>query len=316
MNPNTLFLAPMAGYTDLPFRLLEQKNGVDVLTSEMVSAKGIFYKDKKTQELLKSKGEKNFGIQIFGSDPEILAKVVTELEDQRKKSLISYDFIDFNIGCPAPKIVKNGDGSALLKNLDLLKDSLINITKKSEVPVTLKTRVGFDKDENVIKEVLKIAEDTGISRITIHPRTREQFYSGISDWEIAKEALDIAKIPVVLSGDIKTPEDAKRAYDMGFENLMIGRAAVENPFIFKQVKDFLETGDYKKTTSKDLANFAIDHIKLASELNSNKNNIIALRKHLASYTKGMKEAKKLRQQIFSIDNEKEMIDLFDKVIND
>ncbi len=312
-----LYLAPMAGYTDLPFRLLAQEYGADYTTSEMVSAKGLYYKDKKTFDLIKTdKIEKNFGIQIFGSEPEILKSVVDKLEVKRKDGQIQYKFLEFNVGCPAPKIVKNGDGSALLKNLDLLGQCVSAIRSVSEVPLSVKTRTGFSLNQNIGLEIAQVIEDNGADRIVIHPRSREQFYSGKANWDIAESILNKVNIPVVLSGDISSPEKAQEAINRGFTNLMIGRSAVDNPMIFKQIKDFLRFNDYNELTIDDRIEFTLKHIKLAQEFNNTDHMIVALRKQLAAYSKGLPKASLLRKEIFKATKSKEIISLFNSIKED
>ncbi len=313
MNLPKLYLAPMAGYTDLPFRLLAIENGADVTTSEMVSAKGLYYGDKKSQKLLETdKNEKNYGIQIFGSEPEILKESTQILNGLKKEGKIDFDFIDFNAGCPAPKIVKNGDGSALLNRPDLLGDCLVAIKEAAEVPVTVKTRSGFKHGENLLPELIPVFNEAGVDRITIHPRTRSQFYSGSADWDIVKEALEKTQIPVVLSGDIKTPEDAKKAIELGVDGLMIGRKAVEDPGIFNRIKDYFNTGTYKELTKEDRILFALDHLKLLKEI-TGETSVIPLRKTLASYVGGIPNASKYRKEIFSLNEIDEAVNFFENL---
>lgn len=311
MKQVPLFLAPMAGYTDLPFRLLAQNYGADVTVSEMISAKGLYYKDKKTKKLLMTDdNEKNYGIQIFGSEPDILKSAVKLIEEASKDGDFSYSFIDFNAGCPAPKIVKNGDGSALIKNLDLLKENVESIKEASSKPVSVKTRIGFDENENNIVNIAKTIEEAGADFLTIHGRTRSQFYSGKSNWEAIAEAVDNVKIPIILSGDIINPETAKEALETGVEGLMIGRAAVDNPFIFNQIKDFLQTGNYKTYSKEEKIQLILEHLKLVEKFNDDKNQIVNLRKHLAAYTKGFENATDLRRKIFQIKDIEEVKKIF------
>lgn len=311
-NDLNLFLAPMAGYTDLPFRLLARENGADHTVSEMISAKGLYYGDKKTKDLLKTiPGENPYGVQLFGSEPEILSQAVKILEDYKDELGLTYQFIDLNIGCPAPKIVKNGDGSALLKDLGLLRDNLAALTQTSQVPVSVKTRIGFN--ENQIDRILPVLNESDVDFITIHGRTRDQFYSGHSDWEAVRFAVENSDKPIVLSGDITSPEKAKEALELGVDGIMIGRAAVENPLIFQQIKEFLSKGYYNELSLDEKKRVPVRHIELFQEYNPESNNIIPLRKQLAAYTKGLPGASKLRTEIFKASEPETIIDLFNSI---
>lgn len=305
-----LFLAPMAGYTDLPFRILAQNYGADVTVSEMVSAKGLYYKDKKTKFLLKTdESEKNYGIQIFGSEPEILKEAVKIIENDN----YNHKFLDFNAGCPAPKIVKNGDGSALLKNLDLLGESVKVLKENSTKPVSVKTRIGFDENEINILDTVKVLEEAGADFITIHGRTRSQFYSGQSNWDIIKEAVNNTNVPIILSGDITSPEKAEEALQTGVSGLMIGREAVANPYIFSQIKDYLNTGTYNEVSKDEKIKMILDHLDLVEKYSQSKTSIINMRKHLAGYTRGFENASSLRREIFGLNTVSEVRELFSKL---
>lgn len=297
---NKAFLAPMAGTTDLPYRLICKRYGAAMLYSEMVSAKGLYYKDKKTADLMVTTDiERPFAIQIFGSDPEIMASVIDKVME-----ISNPDIIDVNMGCPTPKIVNNGDGSAILKNPKLAGEIMNVLVKVSPVPITAKIRKGWDDSLINAVEVAKILEANGAAAVAIHGRTRMDFYSGTADWDIIKDIKSAVKIPVIGNGDIKTAYDAKKMLDYtGCDAVMIGRAAQGNPFIFRQINELLETGSlsYMPSDEERLLT-AIEHVRDLVNAHGERRGVCEARKHIAWYIKGMKNASQLKSKVFTIND--------------
>lgn len=299
---NNLILAPMAGVTNQPFRKICKEFGAGMVCTEMASSKAIFHDDKKTNRLLNTEGEKRpISIQIFGSDEETMgyaAKYVSKIAD----------IIDINMGCPAPKVVKNGDGSKLLLDLEQAEKVMKAVVKNSKVPVTLKFRKGWDKEKIVAVEVAKIAERVGISAITIHGRTRSEFYSGIADLEIIKQVKQAVNIPVIGNGDIVDEESALRMFEeTGVDGIMIGRGSFGNPWIFQKIAYFLETGEkLQEPSNQEKLEVMKKHIDLAVK-EKGEIAIKELRKHIAWYTKNLKNSSEFRNEINKIETETELI---------
>ncbi|MBC3886878.1 tRNA dihydrouridine synthase DusB [Acetobacterium paludosum] len=293
---NPLFLAPLAGYTNLPFRLISKRFGAGVTFTEMISGKGLYYKDHKTAELMiTAKEETPAGIQIFGSEPDILSEVV-----ENYINATDYTFLDFNAGCPAPKITKNGEGSALLKTPELLFKVVKALAVASQKPLIVKTRIGWDDESINIREIAEGIEAAGAAALTIHGRTREAYYSGRANWNIIGEVKKNAGIPIILNGDVNSGEAAKKAIEMtGADGLMIGRAAIGNPFVFREINQYLKTGEEaEKPTPQEKIKVALKHIELLCLLKNEEAGLREMRKHLAAYTKGLKHATVLRNELF------------------
>ncbi|MCI8384366.1 MAG: tRNA dihydrouridine synthase DusB [Clostridia bacterium] len=299
---NNLILAPMAGVTNQPFRIICKAFGPGLVCTEMASSRAIFHDDKKTNRLLNTKGEKSpISFQIFGSDEETMgyaSKYVSKMAD----------IIDINMGCPAPKVVKNGDGSKLLLDLLQAEKVMKAVVQNATVPVTLKYRKGWDKDNIVAVEIAKIAESVGISAITIHGRTRTEFYSGIADLEIIKQVKQAVKIPVIGNGDVVNEETALRMFqETGVDGIMIGRGSFGNPWIFEKIAHFLQTGEKLPEPAKEEKLAIIKkHIQLAVE-EKGEIAVKELRKHIAWYTKNLKNSSEFRSSINQIETQDELL---------
>ena len=289
---SNILLAPMAGITDKPFRQVCRRFGAGMVYSEMISAKGLYYNDKKTATLMDMSGEQPCAIQIFGSDPEIMAQIIPKVMEYRP------DIIDINMGCPAPKIVNNGDGSALMKTPELMGRIMRAVSDASPVPVTAKIRKGWDTDNSV--ECAKILEQNGAAAITVHGRTREEFYSGKADWDVIKRVKEELSIPVIGNGDIFSAQDAA---DMlrytGCDGIMVARGAQGNPWLFTQINELLCSGGVSTyPTPHDRLNIALMHISELIDQKGETRGIKEARKHLAWYIKGLKSAAAIKTEIF------------------
>ena len=298
---NNIILAPMAGITDLPFRIICEKYNPGLVCTEMVSAKALYYNDEKTKLLLNTKEEKRpISMQLFGSDVESMRVATRYLNNIA-------DIIDINMGCPAPKVVKNGDGSKLLLDLKLAGEIVASVVKESQHPVTVKFRKGWDEKTIVAEEAAKIFEQAGASAITIHGRTRTQYYSGITDLEIIKKVKEAVKIPVIGNGDIKDGESALKMFKYtGVDGIIIGRASIGNPYIFEEVKEYLQGKKTKIITKEEKLDTILKHINLAVKTKGEDIGIKEMRKHLSAYIKGLPKSSEAREKINRIDTKSEL----------
>ena len=300
---NNILLAPMAGITNLPFRIICEKFEPGLVCTEMVSSKGIFYHDEKTNKLLEMENEKRpVAAQIFGNDIEAMS-VAT-----KKVSKVA-EIVDINMGCPAPKVVKNGDGSKLMLDLEKARDIIVAVVQNASVPVTLKMRKGWDNEHVVAVELAKIAQQSGVAAITIHGRTRDEFFSGEVDLEAIRKVKEAVSIPVIGNGNIIDEESAKRMFEQtGVDGIMIGRASIGTPWIFKRILHYLQTGEkLREITNKEKLETILKHIELEVQIKGEKVGIPELRKHLACYVKSLPNASKIRQTINQINTKKELV---------
>ena len=309
---NDLILGPMAGVTDLPFRLLCKEQGAGLLCMEMVSAKGIMYNNKNTKFLLTiDERERPVSLQLFGSDADIISEQAKRIEE------LPFDILDINMGCPVPKIVNNGDGSALMKN-PLLAGEIIEKTARAiQKPVTVKIRKGFDEEHINAVEMAHIAQESGAAAIAVHGRTREQYYSGKADWEIIRKVKEAVKIPVIGNGDVWTPQDAiDMRKQTGCDGVMIGRGAQGNPWIFKQILHYEQSGELlEKPSPQEVTEMILRHAKMQMEFKGEYIGMREIRKHAAWYTAGYKNSAKRRGKINETETYEELKELLSHLGN-
>ncbi len=303
---NPFILAPMAGVCDLPFRLLCKEKGAAMVCTEMVSAKAIYYNNKNTKELLTiDKNEGPVSLQLFGSEPKLMAEMAKRIEE------IPFDILDFNMGCPVPKVVNNGEGSALMKNPVLAGHIIEAMANAISKPVTVKIRAGFDAEHINAVEIAKIAENSGASAITVHARTREQYYSGKADREIIRLVKEAVTIPVIGNGDIDCYESAKHMLEYtGCDGVAIGRGAEGNPWIFEELNAKYAGLDYNKPSLEEVKEMIMRHAKMLIDYKGEYIGIREMRKHAAWYTAGFKGASKLRGRL----NEASSIESLEEII--
>lgn len=299
-------LAPMAGVTDLPFRLLCREMGVGLLSMEMVSAKAILYKNRNTESLMEiAPGENPIALQLFGSDPEILGEIAAQIQNR------PFDILDFNMGCPVPKVVNNQEGSALMKQPELVREIASSLVKASEKPVTVKIRKGFDDAHVNAVEIAKILEDCGVAAVAVHGRTREQYYSGKADWEIIRKVKEAVSIPVIGNGDVDSPKAAVEMLEQtGCDGVMIGRAAQGNPWLFREIRHYLETGEELPRPSMDeVKEMILRHARLQVEYKGPDVGMREMRKHVAWYTAGFPHSAKLCSEVNAVGTLEELGEL-------
>lgn len=306
---NNLILAPMAGVTDLPFRLLCKEKGAGLLCMEMVSAKAILYKNKNTQALLEIDPRENpVSLQLFGSDPDIISQIAHEIEER------PFDILDINMGCPVPKIVNNGEGSALMKNPVLAGKIIEKTVKAIQKPVTVKIRKGFDDEHVNAVEMARVAQESGAAAVAVHGRTREQYYSGKADWDIIRQVKEAVSIPVIGNGDLLTAEDVIAMKEQtGCDGFMIGRGAQGNPWIFEQILHYFRTGEkLPKPSAEEVTDMILRHAKMMLEFKGEYTGIREIRKHAAWYTAGYPNSAKLRVAINAVESYEELERLLKK----
>lgn len=303
---NRVVLAPMAGVTDLPFRLLCREQGAGLICMEMVSAKAISFHNKNTEALLEiSPKEHPVSLQLFGSDPDIISEMAAYIEER------PFDILDLNMGCPVPKVAGNGEGSALMRNPRLVEQIVSKTARAIKKPVTVKIRKGFTQSESNAVEIARIAEASGAAAVAVHGRTREQYYSGEADWDIIRQVKEAVKIPVIGNGDVDSPQKAKAMLEQtGCDAVMIGRAARGNPWIFHQVSTYLRTGEIPERPGQaEVLSMMLRHARMQLECKGEYTGIREMRKHISWYTAGYPNSAKLRAAINMVETYEQLEEL-------
>lgn len=290
---NPFVLAPMAGVTDLPFRKLCKEQGAGLICMEMVSAKAISFHNKNTEALMEiDKCENPVSMQLFGSEPELMARVAAEVEER------PFDILDINMGCPVPKVVNNGEGSALLKNPELIVKIVKSVSSAIKKPLTVKVRIGFENEPVDIVDIAKRVEDAGAAAIAVHGRTRQQYYSGTADWDAIRRVKEAVSIPVIGNGDVDSPEKAEALIkETGCDGVMIGRAVRGNPWLFRELNHYFETGEkLPRPSVEEVREMILRHARMQIDLKGEFTGIREMRKHVAWYTAGMRHSAALRRE--------------------
>lgn len=306
---NNLVLAPMAGVTDLPFRILCKEQGAGLICMEMVSAKAISYHNRNTEAMLQiAPKERPVSLQLFGSEPDIISEVAKYIEER------PFDILDLNMGCPVPKVVKNGEGSALLKNPPLVREIVSKTAKAIRKPVTVKVRIGFAGNDVDIVELTKIIEDSGAAAIAVHGRTSEQYYSGQADWDAIARVKEAVSIPVIGNGDVDSPEKARALLDhTRCDGIMIGRAVRGNPWIFREIGEYLRTGNKPSfPTLQERKEMILRHGRLQLEYKGEYTGIREMRKHVSWYTGGLPHSARLRRQVNEVESYEQLKELLEQ----
>lgn len=306
--PNQVVLAPMAGVCDLPFRLLCREQGAGLVCMEMVSAKAIYYHNKNTELLMQTDpGEHPVSLQLFGSDPKIMSEMAKQIEER------PFDILDVNMGCPVPKVVNNGEGSALMKNPALVREIVTAMAKAVKKPLTVKIRMGFDGEHINAVEIAKIIEDSGAAAVAVHGRTRQQYYSEEADWEIIRKVKEAVSIPVIGNGDVDSPQKAKRMLEeTGCDGVMVGRAARGNPWLLGRIARYLEDGELLENPSpEEVKTMILRHARMQLEYKGEYTGMREMRKHVAWYTAGYPRSSKLRQAVNGLESLNQLEELLE-----
>nr|WP_317363652.1 tRNA dihydrouridine synthase DusB [uncultured Blautia sp.] len=307
---NNLILAPMAGVTDLPFRLLCKEQGAGLICTEMVSAKAIYFKNKNTESLMEiDERERPVSLQLFGSEPDLMAEIARQIEPR------NFDILDINMGCPVPKVVNNGEGSALMKNPKLVHEIVSKVSKAIQKPVTVKIRKGFTEDSVNAVEIAKILEDAGAAAVAVHGRTREQYYSGQADWEIIRKVKEAVSIPVIGNGDVDSPQKAEALVkETGCDGIMIGRAVQGNPWLFSRILHYQQTGELLPGPGmEEIKEMILRHAKMQLEYKGNYTGMREMRKHVAWYTTGMPHSASVRRMVNEVESYEQLEELVSRM---